>query len=337
MSKGGGGKTQTQVVEQRNTLPAWVESAGQTAFNQVRDATGRPLQQYTGQTIAGFTPDQTAAFDMIRRNAGANQGAVNSGIAALTGAAGFQPGQVDAQSWLTADKAGYINPFLQAALSPTLRAIEQQRRQAVGSTEDAALRAGAYGGSRHGVADALTNQGALEASGDATARLFAQGWDQAMAGFNSDAARGLQAGIANQGAGLQGAALRAQAGAGAVDAARAASDITRSDAQQLAAAGESQQALEQARLDEAKAKFLEQRDYDLSGGLLQLQALGMTPYSTTGSTTSTRPLYGGGNPVMGAIGGASAGAGLASTLALGGPAGWALGGLGAVAGLLGGR
>jgi hypothetical protein len=315
----GGGKSQTVVQETRNTLPAWVDAASKGNYEQISEITNRPLQQYQGETIAPFSPDQQAAFGLIRQNAGANQGAINSGISAITGAAGYTP-----QSWLNADQAGYINPFLQATLNPTLRSIDEQRRAAVAGTEDAALRAGAFGGSRQGVADALTNREAITVAGDATANLFSQGWQQAMQGFNADANRD-----------LQGAGLRAQAGSEAVNAAARASDITRSDAQQLAAVGESQQAMDQTRLAQDEAKFIEARDYDLQQAFIRQQALGQSPYSTVSTGTQTRPVYNSGGGISGLIGGGAAGAGLASALGASGPLGWGIAGLGALGGLLG--
>ena len=71
---GGGG--QNTVVQQSN-LPAPVLQAYQTAMNAAQGAASQPLQQYGGPYIAGFTPDQTSAFNTIDQSQGIAQPYIN--------------------------------------------------------------------------------------------------------------------------------------------------------------------------------------------------------------------------------------------------------------------
>lgn len=75
---GGGSKTSTQVSEVK--LPAWVEQASQQNYNFAQNVANQPYQAYGGQTVAGFSPDQYAAFDYARNNIGAYQGVYDGAI-----------------------------------------------------------------------------------------------------------------------------------------------------------------------------------------------------------------------------------------------------------------
>ena len=77
-----------------------------------------------------------------------------------------------------------MNPYDQNVVDTTQADLERQRQMAVNATGDAATAAGAFGGSRHGVAEALTN----EASGRTAAGILAQLRQQGYANAQSTAA-----------------------------------------------------------------------------------------------------------------------------------------------------
>jgi hypothetical protein len=230
---------------------------------QIRDAFLRNLsrsQQVAGslgqRQLAGFTPDQQAAFATTRQFAGPNslgmQQAQMGG--ALVGSAGFyQPERVQAQAMpaftfggaqispierisgqqvssqgfggaridpaaqARAEQAArsgvrdvasatgaagmqaYFNPFEEQVVQGALGDIERSRQMQQMQGAAAAQRAGAFGGSRQGVAEALTNEAALRESGRTAAQLRAQGFETAAGLGQQDAARALQAQMANQG------------------------------------------------------------------------------------------------------------------------------------------
>jgi hypothetical protein len=72
-----------------------------------------------------------------------------------------------------------MNPYDQAVVDTTQADLERQRQMAVDATGDAAAAAGAFGGSRHGVAEAQTNDAALRTSAGILAQLRQQGFTQA--------------------------------------------------------------------------------------------------------------------------------------------------------------
>lgn len=69
----------TQTVKQVNQPPAYISQAQQSAINQAQALMGNPLQQYAGQTVAGFTPAQLSAFNTINNAQGVQNPYLNLG------------------------------------------------------------------------------------------------------------------------------------------------------------------------------------------------------------------------------------------------------------------
>ena len=75
--------------------------------------------------------------------------------------------------------AAFQNPYEQQVVQNTLADIEEQRRMAQMVESQRATAAKAFGGSRQGVAQALTNEAALREASRASAGLRQQGYGQA--------------------------------------------------------------------------------------------------------------------------------------------------------------
>jgi hypothetical protein len=50
--------------------PAWYQQYLGQLFGRTSSIAGEPYQAYTGQRVAGLTPDQTNAYGMVRDNMG---------------------------------------------------------------------------------------------------------------------------------------------------------------------------------------------------------------------------------------------------------------------------
>jgi hypothetical protein len=135
----------------------------------------------------------------------------------------------------------------------------------------------------------------------------------------------MQAALANQQAGIQGAGVRLDAGRIGGLLAGQAGQANIASAAALEAAGKAQQQQQQNMLNAKYGQFLEKRGYPEQQLNIMLRGLGMPAGQTT---TVTGPP---GNPWMSGLGGALGGAGLG--IALGGGAYTGLGALGG--GLLG--
>ena len=228
-----------------------------------------------------FMPDQIAA-------AQANRGAVQD----VTGQLGSQ--------YMSA----YFNPYEEQVVQGTLGDIERSRQMQDIADRARATQARAFGGSRQGVQSALTNEAALRQAGTTAAGLRQAGFSQAAQFGQSDAARQLQAQMANQGVSLTleqaNAQLRQQAALANQQAGISGAGLRQSAIGQLGQLGAQQQnlgltganavmlaqmqrqQLEQQRLDAQRNLGLER--LSITGG-----ALGLQPART--GETSTQPLY----------------------------------------------
>lgn len=92
----------------------------------------------------------------------------------------------------------FMNPYTSMVTGRTLSNLERQRQMATNTTGAQASAAGAFGGSRHGVADALTNEAFARQGADTFANLQNQGFNTALGAAQN------QQGIEMQGAGQLG-------------------------------------------------------------------------------------------------------------------------------------
>lgn len=191
------------------------------------------------QQVAGFTPDQLAAFEMARQGVGAFEpylqaatGLTQAGVGALeqarqgTVGLGQQiPGQIApgqqatrqaARLGLGAAGAGiaglapeaamaYMSPFEEAVVQQTLADIARQGEIAQQDVRAGAVRAGAFGGGRQAVAEQELQRNILEQQARSAAQLRA-------GGFESAAQRAQQAAQATGQLGMQGAQMAGNLG-----------------------------------------------------------------------------------------------------------------------------
>jgi hypothetical protein len=110
--------------------------------------------------------------------------------------------QVASQQW-GADKADqYMNPYTTKVLDVQRNRAELENRQAQIGRNDAAVSRGAFGGSRHGVVDALARESHERNMADIDATGMNNAWNQALGAFAGDRDSALRAAMSNQGANL---------------------------------------------------------------------------------------------------------------------------------------
>lgn len=259
---GSGGKDKSKTkTSQDNSLDQWSQAQYGDLSGQVKGLLGaNPAQSYGGQLSAGPNAYQTQAADSVK------------------GLLGYKPQQVSAQSFRDADLSAYMNPELDNVVSRSLQGVERNRQMQQVSDSQGATAAGAWGGSRHGVADSLTNEAALRTAGDMEANLRSQAYDRAAGLFNQDRAAQMQADQFNAGTGMQAAQL-GLSGAGLLG--QLGSDLRAGD---------------QAGLDRLYAEFQRMQDDPFKRSQVLLGLLGNTPMiqdsQGTGKTTSTSVKFG---------------------------------------------
>jgi hypothetical protein len=234
----------------------------------------------------------------------------------------YQPEQIGAQQTnlgLTGPGsiASYMNPYTEAVRANALADLESSRRAAIAQTGERATAARAFGGSRQGVAEALTNQGFAKQAANLGTTLNESAFNQAMAMQQADIGRRSAADIANQQAGLQGAQLRTGAAGQLGNLAAQQQALRLGGAQAVMGAGGARQALDQQQMDAIRNIGLQRL------GIVQ-SSLGATP-ANLGMQTMT-PNYS--NPAAGALGGALAGFKLSGGNPIGAIGGGILGAIG---------
>lgn len=162
----------------------------------------------------------------------------------------------------------FMNPYTSMVTGQTLSDLERQRQMAMNTTGAQATRAGAFGGSRHGVAEALTNEAFARQGAQTFGNLQQQGFNTALGA--AQAQQGLQMG---------GAAQLGQLGQQAFGTGQA---IQQQQMQQ----GLMQQGLQQALIDAARGQYAGYTGSPQAALSAPLAALGAAtvPQSTTSSS-----------------------------------------------------
>lgn len=91
----------------------------------------------------------------------------------------------------------FMNPYTSMVTGQTMADLERQRQMQMNTLGQQASAAGAFGGSRHGVAEALTNEGFARQGAQAFGNLQQQGFNTALQA--AQVQQGIQSGLAGQG------------------------------------------------------------------------------------------------------------------------------------------
>ena len=317
MSKGGSTVSTSEIDPD-------IKEAFLANFQQARNVAGAlPVQEF-----AGFNPMYQAGEEQLINTALGGPGIATTDIAAQAAAAGtgFQPMQQQAMlanlgATGQGNIASYMNPYSPLVRENALADLESSRQAAIRQTGERAAQARAFGGSRQGVAEALTNLGFAKQAGTLGTQLNEQAFNQAVQLQAADLARQQAAQAANQQAGLQAAQLR-QGAAGQLGALGAQQQALRlGGAQSVMGAGGTRQALAQQQMDAIRNIGLQRLGIVQSS--LGAQPANLGQVATTPYTQNVGAgLLGGalaGSQLAGLTGGAlsaGAGAGLGALLAL---------------------
>jgi hypothetical protein len=311
MSKGGSGGGGVQTVQTQTQLPDWVNSAARDNLDFARSVADNLAGPYTGQRVAPLTAGTGSLTNMLLGNVGAGNNSFTQAGGTLSALQNYNPLSVSPNSLAQTDLTPYLNKYTQDVVDKSLNSLEIQRKQAINSVGDQAASAKAFGGSRHGVVEGVTNAEAARHAGELTAGLQQANFGQAQAAAGQDIATNLQGQIANQNADATGAGVRLSgANSGATVAAQGQQTLL----QQIMAGLQGQQLVQgnqQAQLDAAKALYDEQRQYPIQQLQIRSGTLAQTPY---GSTTTQQTALPGGNGLMQGAGLAMGGLGLMGSL-----------------------
>ena len=276
-SKGGGQMTPMVMnvgqSQQQSTTQADPYAAGlyKDILGRANALTQQGFNPYTGQRVAGFTPDQLAAFQGVR----GLQGQAQDLYSQATGAAQNVLGGLNPMNFAQ-NVQGYMSPYLRNVVDAATRNMAETNAQQMNQLQSQAIKSGAYGGDRAAVARAEMARQQNLANQQSIANLLQSGYTTAQDQANKMAQMGLTGattlgGLASQG---QQAALQGL--------------------QSLLGIGGQQQMQQQQGLDVAYQNYLQQQAYPyqqlswlggLAGGLAP--NLGGTS-SSSGTTVDQR-------------------------------------------------
>lgn len=225
---GGGGsapsqQTQTQIID----LPEWAKPYAQKGLAKGEALTEREYVPYRGERIAGFSPMQQQAFGSAAQlgPSAAGQAGIGLAGAAASRALGtrydptqatylqaqgpeLQQFQMGPAERVRADMFGgrqasqYMSPYIEQAIAPQLREAQRSSEMQRQADQARAVASGAFGGSRQAIVEAERQRNLGTQMGDIRARGLQSAYEQAAQQFNQDAARRMQAQLANQQAGI---------------------------------------------------------------------------------------------------------------------------------------
>lgn len=278
MGLGGGGSSApaaTTTTVQQNSVPPFLEDAYLQGINRADAASQSPYTPYSGQRIAGFTPDQIQAQNMVQQGIGQFAPVYNAGVAATQSATTpFNASSLDA----------YMNPYTANVTNEIARLGNQNfTNNILPGINSQFTGGGMFGSSRNAVALGRAAEATQQDITGQQSNALQQGYQNSMNAYQTDQARNLQAGAQLSNQATQGQSLFGN------------------DVNALSATGQQQQQQQQQGLDTAYNDFLTQQQYPMAQAQYFNNIVRGIPQ--TGLVTAQTQNYGGnGNPISQALG-----------------------------------
>lgn len=249
----------TSYVTSTTETPKWLQDA---IYNQISTASNvaqTPWSPYGGTLVAGATPQQQQAWDLVSQNQNAWQPdfqKAQAGLTALSSAPGSasasQPfiqqaigtsGVSAAQPYLTAAGQStantvqdFMNPYTESVTNKIAKlGARNLSENLLPNVSDAFIRAGSFGGTRMGEFGSRAVRDTQESILNQQAQALQSGYGQALSAAQQEAQR--QAGLASTAGGLTQAQQQALLSAGSQTGQLTSADLQRQQSvlQQIAA------------------------------------------------------------------------------------------------------
>lgn len=238
-SGGGGGGSSGQDVTNETILPDWVQSQVTQNMAMAQAAAAQPYQQYSGPTLADFTPDQLAAFQAVR---------------SLQGTSTAQLGDAYSKAAnLPAAAQSLLNPYEAKVGGDVTSNMLRASGAATGNINANAAATGAFGGTSDAVQRGAIASETQRNIGQAINSVASQGWSAAT-----------------------GTALQQAQSMGDLAVKQQTASLT--DANALAQVGQQQQTAQQAQYADALNKWQQQQNWPYQQLAILQSALAGSPY-----------------------------------------------------------
>ena len=298
---GGGGASSTQT--QTTDLPEWAQPYAKDILAKgkaITDMGENPYQKYDKPRIAEFGDLQKGAMEDARTMGPSSQLGTATNLAGDVGRramdTNYQAGQFSGGQFGGNEAQQYMNPYMQNVVDIQQR--EAQRQADISGTQRGAqaVKSGAFGGSRQAIMDAEAARNLATQKGDIQAQGLNQSYQQAMAQFNADQARRMQADQLGEQSRQYGAGLGMQ---GLQTGLQAAGQLGQLGGQQFqqgmdinklrSAYGGMDQAQRQRGLDVGYQDFLNQQNYPYKQLGFMSDLLRGTPTGSSSVTNMYQP------------------------------------------------
>ena len=302
-----GGSTTTDQSgssSQVNQIPQWVQNAGEQNYGLAQQVASQPLQQYQGAMVADTAPQTQQAWNLAANSGNVGQDAQSAAQAGYLNTLGQTPQNVQAGQLSNTNLQPYMNPYTQNVINATLPIMQQNLGLQQNQQQNAANSANAFGGSRQGIQQGVTQAQGAQNMAQMAQQLNQANFTQAQGAAQNDIANTLKAQQGNQSAALQQGALANQASAGLGTLGNQQMQNNIANYGMLTSAGGFEQQQAQNDINAQMAKFNQAYQYPQQQLGMMESSLGMTPYDTgssgTSNSTTTQTQS---NPMVAALGG----------------------------------
>lgn len=294
--------TQKQSSSSSTSLNDWSKNLFESGTSGIMGTidkfnTDSPFKPYTGQMVADLSGGERQARQYASANLGSNAGMFGDAENAIkTGmATEWNPEQVQYRQYQAGDEAKFMNPYKSQVVDATGAYIDEERNRQMMQNQARATQSGAFGGSRHGVADAELMRTASMDKAGMLADLNYRGFNDAMNRVERESGAMYGADTFNAGRNDEASRYRADQqfrGAGMLsDLAGTKQDSWMKEANFMNQLGMDERAIENARLLAERAQYDDQAADAWRRFQLELQTriglLGATPLLTNQTSTGT--------------------------------------------------
>lgn len=302
MGKGGGGTTTVN----QSSLPGYAKPYFKDLMQRGESESLRPYTPFQGQRISDVTPAITnAQGDILGMTPSGAYGQAQGILTNASNAAGGVDNYFGPFQDYRTNVSSFMSPYMQDVVNQQKSNALLDFNRAQSGRDAQAVKAGAFGGSRGAVVDALAQEDLSRRMDQIQAEGSQRAFENASTAFENQRGAGMQYDVNRAMYGLQGLGMQgdfARSMAGIADAQQAA-DLGLYDAQM--GVGRDQRAEQQAQLDLNYQDFINQRDYgrsqlDFYSSLLR--GIPVQPTTQTSQITQVNPLQqllGGGLAALG--------------------------------------
>jgi len=167
---GGGGGSNTnpkQTTTSYNAVSNYAAPYVEDMLGQTKALVNQPYQTYDQQRTADFTGMQNQAFNAAGNMGIMGQTTQGSNLAGASGIGALGVAQNATPQNFQQNVGQYMNPYVQQNLAPQLQAIGRTGDQQKTMNAGQATQAGAFGGSRFGIQNAMTDYNTQQAQAQA--------------------------------------------------------------------------------------------------------------------------------------------------------------------------